>query len=62
MTQLKLSSDPCADRNSLRVRCLACGFVGTLDDFDVMGANPDRLFCHACGQEVPVEAVAEEGG
>lgn len=32
-------------------QCPECCFVGTLDDFDVMGAKRDYLFCNQCGVE-----------
>ena len=48
-----------AQDDAIRVRCTACGFVGTLDDFDVLFAGEGRLFCNACGSEAPVETVPE---
>lgn len=32
-------------------QCPHCCFVGTLDDFDVMGADSGHLFCNQCGLE-----------
>jgi hypothetical protein len=32
-------------------KCGACGFQGTLDDFDVAGACPGNMFCNECGTE-----------
>lgn len=32
-------------------QCPHCLFVGTLDDFDVIGAKRDHLFCNQCGLE-----------
>ncbi len=32
-------------------QCPECCFVGTIDDFDVMGAEPGHLFCNQCGVE-----------
>ena len=32
-------------------KCGACGFEGTLDDFDIMGACPGNLFCNECNAE-----------
>lgn len=31
--------------------CEHCGFVGSTDDFDVLGADPGNLFCLECGEE-----------
>jgi hypothetical protein len=53
-------SEPASDRDEIHTRCTACGFVGTLDDFDVMGADPRRLFCPVCTLEVAVERAANE--
>lgn len=33
-------------------KCPECGFIGTVDDFDVGGADPDKCFCNNCGAEV----------
>jgi hypothetical protein len=55
--------DPCdsyAESDGIRVRCTVCGFVGTFDDFDVLGADPNRLFCGQCGREAPVEESSED--
>jgi hypothetical protein len=43
----------------IQVRCTQCGFVGMIDDFEVMGADPNRLFCLACGREILVEEAVE---
>jgi hypothetical protein len=32
-------------------RCVQCNQIGTIDDFDVMGAGQDKVFCNACGFE-----------
>lgn len=32
-------------------QCPVCCFVGTIDDFDVMGADEGHLFCGQCGVE-----------
>lgn len=32
-------------------QCPACCFVGTIDDFDVCGADEGHLFCNQCGIE-----------
>ena len=32
-------------------QCPACCFVGTIDDFDVMGLEDGHLFCNQCGVE-----------
>ncbi len=53
----ELSAD---NDDRIRVRCTVCGFVGTLDDFDVMFANEGKLFCNNCGSEAPVETVNED--
>jgi hypothetical protein len=53
-------SDESATGASIRVRCTACGFIGPLNDFDVMGADKDKLFCNECGNEAPVERASEE--
>jgi Zn finger protein HypA/HybF involved in hydrogenase expression len=50
-----------ADDDRIRVRCTACGFVGTLDDFDVLFASEGNLFCNNCESEAPVVMVDEDG-
>jgi hypothetical protein len=52
-------SEADAGDGEIQVRCTKCGFVGMIDDFDVMGADPNRLFCLACGREVLVEEAVE---
>jgi hypothetical protein len=32
-------------------QCPECCFIGTDDDFDVMGADEGNLFCNQCGVE-----------
>lgn len=32
-------------------QCPECCFVGTIDDFDVLGADDGHLFCNQCGVE-----------
>jgi len=32
-------------------QCTYCLFVGTIDDFDAMGADYGMLFCNQCGYE-----------
>ena len=32
-------------------QCPVCCFVGTIDDFDVGGADEGHLFCNQCGVE-----------
>ena len=33
-------------------QCPGCGFLGTIDDFDCLGADDDEhLFCNQCGVE-----------
>lgn len=34
------------------LKCGSCGFEGTLDDFDVIGACHGNVFCNTCGTEV----------
>lgn len=48
--------------DEIRVRCKSCGFVGTIDDFDVLLADEGKLFCHACDAETSVETVDESSG
>lgn len=36
-------------------RCPLCGFVGDLDDFDVLGADEGNLFCNNCWNEITPE-------
>ena len=39
-------------------QCPECLFVGTIDDFDCMGADRDHLFCNQCGvmfEQEPLE-------
>jgi hypothetical protein len=59
MDQPNQPSTPPQHDDRIRVRCTACGFVGFLDEFDVLGATEGRLFCHACGSEAPVEMVGD---
>lgn len=35
------------------IRCPGCKFIGTTEDFDVLGADPDNLMCSVCGDEFP---------
>ncbi len=39
------------DGNDELIQCAACDFVGTIDDFDVVGADEGNLFCNQCGAE-----------
>lgn len=32
--------------------CPVCGNIGTLDDFDCLGADPGCVFCNECGEEL----------
>lgn len=32
-------------------QCPECCFVGTIDDFDVIGSEAGNLFCNQCGVE-----------
>lgn len=45
--------DPADD--DMRVRCVHCGFVGSIQVFDVGGADDDELFCNECGLSTPNE-------
>lgn len=38
-------------------KCPKCGAIGTDDDFDVGGADPDKCFCNNCGAEVPLVSI-----
>ncbi len=40
--------------NEISVQCPKCNFIGDLDDFDVMGADDDKMFCNNCNAEVVV--------
>ena len=41
-------------------QCQECLFLGTIDDFDVIGADTEHLFCGGCGMEVvPLDATHE---
>ena len=42
-----------------KFRCPECGYTGTLDDFDVIGADGPNLFCPKCHTEDPMEPVKE---
>lgn len=35
-------------------QCPECCFVGTIDDFDVLGADDGKLFCNQCGVEFEI--------
>ena len=50
-------TDPTNAADVICVRCQACGFIGPLNDFDVMGADPEKLFCNRCGRETQVDEV-----
>lgn len=39
-------------------RCPECGFTGTLDEFDVLGAADGNLFCPDCAAESPMLQAA----
>ena len=45
--------------NGIHVRCKTCGFVGPINDFDVIGADDDKLFCNQCGKETRVERIGD---
>ena len=40
--------------NGIPVQCPNCNHIGDLDDFDVLGADEDKLFCNNCNAEVVV--------
>ena len=48
------------DDDKPRVRCMLCGFVGIIDDFDVLLSDKGLLFCPDCGREAPVETILDE--
>jgi len=40
--------------------CPVCGFIGTVDDFDVGGAEPGMCFCNTCDCEVWLTELCKE--
>lgn len=44
---------------NMTVMCPMCNNIDTVDAFDVLGADEDKLFCNACGEEVIVKDVPE---
>jgi DNA-directed RNA polymerase subunit RPC12/RpoP len=37
------------------ITCNVCGFTGSVDDFDCIGACANNVFCLNCGTEIDVE-------
>lgn len=36
---------------NLRATCPHCGYDDNIDCFDVLGADPDHLFCNQCNKQ-----------
>lgn len=34
------------------VQCPACGYIDTIERYDVLGADYDKLFCNECGEHI----------
>ena len=39
------------DVEEIWAQCPSCGFAGTIDDFDALGADEDKVFCPRCAKE-----------